>query len=433
MEFTGYDNANLYFNDSSPQPRESLDEIYNAYDSVFEQHPLGHWTQQEKHFLEFAHEVADPVKHFSQQILRSPELLHGLHPEVKNVVSDSTTSPSQKKEQLTKLLFNSLGSANRSATPEFVEDMPGELSDLMGQLYDKDEPFHFNVNEMGEIDAFFQGWDGENVSSSMALRDIPLGRYDKFKDTAFFKENERGFRNMLKYAEENGLKVNIHSHSLGGLTSRLLVDKYPSKSIKTLNMFNAHHSPFRTFKNLPDHIETNYHTIISDITDMKHWFPNKEGNHYYYKGLKNPSELLADHRAEGFEQLPRSSTKFKFAKGFNKAGKAMGVVGLGLTVADMATRIEKDKKSASDVTADVSAVGGGFVAGSLAGTAASAALLAVAPELVIPAMLASFVVGGGVGLGVDEGVKALFHSKNGKPSVVSREVKKVGKFFHRLF
>ena len=59
--------------------------------------------------------------------------------------------------------------------------------------------------------------DGENVSSSMALRDIPLGRYDKFKDTAFFKENERGFRNMLKYAEDNGLKVNIHSHSLGGL------------------------------------------------------------------------------------------------------------------------------------------------------------------------------------------------------------------------
>ena len=95
-----------------------------GYDSVFEQHPLGHWTQQEKHFLEFAHKVADHVKHFSQQILRSPELLHGLHPEVKNVVSDSTTSPSQKKEQLTKLLFNSLGSANRSATPEFVEDMP---------------------------------------------------------------------------------------------------------------------------------------------------------------------------------------------------------------------------------------------------------------------------------------------------------------------
>ena len=48
-------------------------------------------------------------------------------------------------------------------------------------------------------------------------------------------------------------------------------------------------------------------------------------------------------------------------------------------------------------------------------------------------MLASFVVGGGVGLGVDEGVKALFHSRNGKPSLVSREVKKVGKFFHRLF
>ena len=36
----------------------------------------------------------------------------------------------------------------------------------------------------------------------------------------------------------------------------------------------------------------------------------------------------------------------------------MGVVGLGLTVADLATRIEKDKWSASDVTADASAVGG---------------------------------------------------------------------------
>ena len=39
-------------------------------------------------------------------------------------------------------------------------------------------------------------------------------------------------------------------------------------------------------------------------------------------------------------------------------GKVMGVVGLVLTVADLATRIEKDKWSASDVTADASAVGG---------------------------------------------------------------------------
>eukprot|EP00982_Pelagococcus_subviridis_P010285 30983-Pelagococcus_subviridis.AAC.2 len=59
----------------------------------------------------------------------------------------------------------------------------------------------------------------------------------------------------------------------------------------------------------------------------------------------------------------------------------------------MATRIEKYKKSASDVTVDVSAVGDGFVAESLGDTAASAAVLAVALELVILAILASFVVG----------------------------------------
>ena len=45
MEFSGFNNANLTFNDSASLPRESLDQIYgrnNAYQAVFDQHPEGH-------------------------------------------------------------------------------------------------------------------------------------------------------------------------------------------------------------------------------------------------------------------------------------------------------------------------------------------------------------------------------------------------------
>ena len=61
----------------------------------------------------------------------------------------------------------------------------------------------------------------------------------------------------------------------------------------------------------------------------------------------------------------------------------------------------------------------------------SAALLAVTLELGIPAMLASFAVGGRIGLAAYEGDEALFRSKKGKPSLASREfIKKVaGNFF----
>ena len=45
MEFSGFNNSNLTFNDSASLPRESLDQIYgrnNAYSAVFDHHPEGH-------------------------------------------------------------------------------------------------------------------------------------------------------------------------------------------------------------------------------------------------------------------------------------------------------------------------------------------------------------------------------------------------------
>jgi hypothetical protein len=45
MEYSGFNNSNLTFNDSASLPRESLDRIYgrnNAYQAVFDQHPEGH-------------------------------------------------------------------------------------------------------------------------------------------------------------------------------------------------------------------------------------------------------------------------------------------------------------------------------------------------------------------------------------------------------
>ena len=45
MEFSGFNNSNLTFNDSASLPRESLDRMYgrnNAYSAVFDQHPEGH-------------------------------------------------------------------------------------------------------------------------------------------------------------------------------------------------------------------------------------------------------------------------------------------------------------------------------------------------------------------------------------------------------
>ena len=58
MNFTGYDNANLFFDDSSSLRRESLSKIYNepygeksVYSSVFRPHPSGegHHVHEPEH------------------------------------------------------------------------------------------------------------------------------------------------------------------------------------------------------------------------------------------------------------------------------------------------------------------------------------------------------------------------------------------------
>ena len=50
MNFTGFNNSNLTFNDSVSAPRESLDHVYdrnNAYSAVFDQHPEGHFVSSQ--------------------------------------------------------------------------------------------------------------------------------------------------------------------------------------------------------------------------------------------------------------------------------------------------------------------------------------------------------------------------------------------------
>ena len=50
MNFTGFNNADLTFNDSASLPRESLDHVYdrnNAYSAVFDQHSSGHFVSSQ--------------------------------------------------------------------------------------------------------------------------------------------------------------------------------------------------------------------------------------------------------------------------------------------------------------------------------------------------------------------------------------------------
>ena len=50
MNFTGFNNASLTFNDSASLPRESLDHVYdrnNAYSAVFDQHSSGHFVSSQ--------------------------------------------------------------------------------------------------------------------------------------------------------------------------------------------------------------------------------------------------------------------------------------------------------------------------------------------------------------------------------------------------
>lgn len=49
MEFSGFNNSNLLFNDSASLPRESLDQVFgrnNVYNNVFRQHPSGHHVHE---------------------------------------------------------------------------------------------------------------------------------------------------------------------------------------------------------------------------------------------------------------------------------------------------------------------------------------------------------------------------------------------------
>lgn len=376
----------------------------------------------------------------------------GLHPDVKAVLSHPTKTQQEKDIELSKMMFNFLGTANKSALPEFKSEIPKELSDIMHKIYG-DETYtingdtweHFVHTEIDvakkEINVFFKGFGGNyfqdpkgEVNNTLMLK-TAVGNYESVRNTNLYKQVESEFIEILQNAEKHGLKVNMNGHSFGATIARLLADENPSKAINELNLLNAHMSPFQVLKKLPEYIKLKYHTVINDFTNLKQILPFHEGKHTYYSGRKANykfsnfenfiDEFTKDHRNEGFTDVERSSSTLM--KNYARAGRIAGIVGLALTLADVGSRIHRDGKAktsattkAIDITTDVTAVGGGF----LAGGAVAGAILA--PEITFPALVASFVIGGGVGAGVDHAVSSLFHSKNGEDSSVTKVVKKLG-------
>lgn len=347
----------------------------------------------------------------------------GLHPDVREVLTDKTTTTKDKLIQLNKMIFNTLGTANKTSTPKIVDKIPEKLSNIMHRIYagESEGIFDYDIDHNSKvIDTFFGGF-GEHLTeidpavNAKLMFKVGVGHYDSVRKTNYYKGLKSHFTELLKYAEENGYKVNINTHSFGSTIARLLADENPSKAINEMNMLNAHMSPFKMLKKLPDHIKLKYHTNINDVLNLKQLFPFQEGEHTYYSGTKGG--LLSNHTQEGFTDVERSSSNLM--KNYARAGRVAGIVGLGLTLADVASRIHKDSNEkvskttkAINITTDVAAVGSGF----LAGGAVAGAILA--PEITFPALLASFVVGGGVGAGVDHAVSSLFHSKNGKDTPV---------------
>lgn len=378
---------------------------------------------------------------------QNTQIHDGLHPDVKEVLSNDKLTKKEKDTQLSKMIFNFIGSANKAASPEFKSEIPKELSDIMERIYSGESEglFDYDIDPVTKrINAYFGGF-GEEINkldpkvNELLMLKIAGGDYNSVRKTNYYKGVKSEFTELIKYAEENGLKVNINTHSFGSTIARLLADENPSKAINEMNMLNAHMSPFQVLKKLPDHIKLKYHTNINDVLNLKQLLPFHEGKHTYYSGRKsnyktvntledfaeNVNEFIKDHRQEGFTDVERSSSNLM--KGYTRAGRIAGIVGLGLTLADVGSRIHKDSKAktsastkAMDISSDVGAVGGGF----LAGGAVAGAILA--PEVTLPALLASFVIGGGVGAGVDHAVTSLFHSKNGKDSTVTKVVKRLG-------
>ena len=332
------------------------------------------------------------------------------------------------------MIFNTIGAANKAVSPKILDKIPEKLGYTMQRIYageNKIFDFHFDqVNK--ELHLFFGGLSNDMTRIDPKINEhlmtkVALGDYNAVRNTDLYKYIKHDFLENLKVAEETGVKVNMHSHSFGSTISRLLADEFPSKNINEINMLNAHMSPFQILKKLPEHIKLNYHTVMDDILNLKQLLPFKEGNHTYYTGVRGKGlGSVANHTQSGFTRVDRSSSAVM--KAYARAGRIAGIAGIGLTLLDGGMRIAKDSKAetsasnkAMDITSDVGAVGGGFMAG---GAVAS---MILAPEVTLPAMLASLVIGGGVGAGVDSAITSLFHSRNGKDAVVTKGAKIVGR------
>ena len=183
----------------------------------------------------------------------------GLHPDVKAVVSHPTKTKEEKNDELSKMIFNLLGTANKSSSPNIVNEIPKKLSDIMHRMYEGESKgiFDYDIDHVTkEIHAYFGGYGEEitkidpKVNDSLMLK-IAAGKYDSVRNTNYYKGIKSEFTELIKNAEEHGYKININTHSFGSTIARLLADENPSKAINEMNMLNAHMSPFQVLKKLP--------------------------------------------------------------------------------------------------------------------------------------------------------------------------------------
>tara|TARA_B100000768_G_scaffold156569_1_gene154198 strand:- start:619 stop:1905 length:1287 start_codon:yes stop_codon:yes gene_type:complete len=212
MEFSGFNNSNLTFNDSASLPRESLDQTYgrnNAYATVFDQHPEGHHVlaQDPKVSHHHAHEY---FKIGANQLIDATE-----------EVSESLAQ--HKYSQLANgsyTYYNSKGDANAVheglGDPDFsyIEDLGGfnvdsSLSTKDNLVLHNEITGETHVAYRGTTDKmssqFFEDWkvNGEIAGGST--------------HTTRVQEAESQFEQVVsKYGKNN---LTVSGHSQGGHVS----------------------------------------------------------------------------------------------------------------------------------------------------------------------------------------------------------------------
>ena len=73
--------------------------------------------------------VLSPIK-----FAHHSSIFDSLHPSVKEVLSHPTKTKQEKDIQFSKMIFNTIGAANKASAPKILNEIPKKLSDIMERM-----------------------------------------------------------------------------------------------------------------------------------------------------------------------------------------------------------------------------------------------------------------------------------------------------------